>query len=357
MTFQSRSRCYRRLSSTWGREWHGFIRGGSPACSRRLEQSGAGREAMARRAVEVTCSRPSRHGFPGAVEWVPTYPITPKARLAYLRNRAGWQESLIRKLTESRFEMALFVNHLPIFRRLPFHPRNALWITDAPRLTREDVSPYGRIYITDPGYRRDVERIVGGGSSGAWSRSRCCHRFTCHAGSRRRQTACASLRTRTPNATGISATCSDPRFRFGCSATISSDPAESSTGSTFAPCARRISNERMGEIYARHRASINIHAEVVREGTNMRTFECAGYEIPQVIESRPGIGDLFEPGYEIATYNAPEDLPEVAQWLLGDRARARRMAKRARARALGEHTYQHRPRSVVGRRLIPPPLR
>ena len=280
--------------------------------------------------------------FPGAVEWVPTYPITPKARLAYLRNRAGWQESLIRKLTESRFEMALFVNHLPIFRRLPFHPRNALWITDAPRLTREDVSPYGRIYITDPGYRRDVERIVGGRQFGGVVPFAMLPSF--------------HLPCRiTPAANGLCfiANADAKRYRHLRHLLRSKIPVRVFGNYLFRPGGELywkhiralrppISNERMGEIYARHRASINIHAEVVREGTNMRTFECAGYEIPQVIESRPGIGDLFEPGYEIATYNAPEDLPEVAQWLLGDRARARRMAKRARARALGEHTYQHR---------------
>ena len=78
----------------------------------------------------------------------------------------------------------------------------------------------------------------------------------------------------------------------------------------------------------------------------MRTFECAGYEIPQLVEYRPGIEALFEPGEEIAVYERPDSVAEAARSLLTDAPRQARLATRALARARAEHTYSHRVQQI-----------
>jgi spore maturation protein CgeB len=98
----------------------------------------------------------------------------------------------------------------------------------------------------------------------------------------------------------------------------------------------------MGRIYSGHKVSLNIHADVVRRGTNMRTFECAAYGIPQLIEDRPGLEAFFSSGDEIATFVEVEELQERLVRLLSDPVSASAMALRARRRVFKEHSYHHR---------------
>jgi spore maturation protein CgeB len=103
----------------------------------------------------------------------------------------------------------------------------------------------------------------------------------------------------------------------------------------------------MGRVYAAHRISLNVHAAVVRAGTNMRSFECAAYGIAQLVEHRAQLERYFEPGVEIATYAEAQELQASLRSLLGDPARCADMATRARRRALAEHTYAHRARALL----------
>lgn len=64
----------------------------------------------------------------------------------------------------------------------------------------------------------------------------------------------------------------------------------------------KVKTEKMGSVYAKYSASLNIHAQVVRGGTNMRTFECAAYGIPQLVEYRNGLEEYLEPDKEILVF-------------------------------------------------------
>ena len=79
----------------------------------------------------------------------------------------------------------------------------------------------------------------------------------------------------------------------------------------------------------------------------MRTFECAGYGIPQLVEHREGIEAYFEPDKEIAVYGNTEEMIEKVTALRGDRDRADVMARAARERAVREHTYEHRVKAML----------
>ena len=83
--------------------------------------------------------------------------------------------------------------------------------------------------------------------------------------------------------------------------------------------------------------------------------------MPSLIESFPGLDEFFQPGVEIATYDSPETLVARAQELLADEPARAAMGRRARARALREHTWDQRVEAFVldlGRwRTHPPPNR
>jgi spore maturation protein CgeB len=73
---------------------------------------------------------------------------------------------------------------------------------------------------------------------------------------------------------------------------------------------------------------------------SVRLFEAAACGVPVISDAWPGLEEIFEPGREILVASSPEEvlallreLPESGRVAIG---------KRARARALGEHTAAHR---------------
>ncbi|OIQ80823.1 hypothetical protein GALL_374230 [mine drainage metagenome] len=108
-----------------------------------------------------------------------------------------------------------------------------------------------------------------------------------------------------------------------------------------------VATRAMGAVYARYQVALNIHAQVVREGTNMRSFECAGYGIPQLVERRPGLERLFDPDSEILMFSTVEECVAQFERLAGDARLAARLAENARRRVLAEHTYRQRATAML----------
>jgi spore maturation protein CgeB len=73
-----------------------------------------------------------------------------------------------------------------------------------------------------------------------------------------------------------------------------------------------------------------------------RAFFAASCGVPSLIEDFPSLSDYFAPGHEIATYRSPEDAAEAAARLLSDEPARAAMGRRARSRALRDHTWDRR---------------
>jgi spore maturation protein CgeB len=78
-----------------------------------------------------------------------------------------------------------------------------------------------------------------------------------------------------------------------------------------------------------------------------RVFFAASCGVPSLIEEFPAVAESFAPGAEIATYRSPEDAADAAARLLGDEAARAAMGRRARSRALREHTWDRRVEAFV----------
>tara|TARA_R110001599_G_scaffold353465_1_gene593090 strand:+ start:63 stop:1139 length:1077 start_codon:yes stop_codon:yes gene_type:complete len=77
-------------------------------------------------------------------------------------------------------------------------------------------------------------------------------------------------------------------------------------------------------------------------GVNVRAFEVAGSGSFQMVDWRPGLGDLFEDGLELVSFRGIQDLKEkIEYWLPRDKER-RAIASAGMKRAHSEHTYRHR---------------
>ena len=274
-----------------------------------------------------------------------TYPETGIDRFQYSLNKKKWKQHLLRRLLRQDYNAAIFINFLQEFEELEYKDTNILWMTDGSTPQPEYFKPYGRIFLSDPGYETGIVSVVGSDRYAGVLPFACLPQLhqpehytgplkdLCFIGNRddKRDGPLAVLFAAglAPNVFGNYFLHHSLFWQY---------PAH------FRPA---IANKKMGAVYARHQLSLNIHARVLREGTNMRTFECAGYGIPQLVEHRPGIEIYFEPEKEIGVYRSPEEMIDLCQRLLTNRQHSIKMAERARKRVLAEHTYQQRVKTML----------
>ena len=273
-------------------------------------------------------------------QWIATAPHSPRERYQYTRHRQLWRERQLEHINSADRDVALFVNLPPRSQDIAYRPGNLLWMTDSARANAPQLTAYSKVFASDPGHAANLasqagEQRFAGVLPFAMSPNVHCQvgelsavRDVCFIGNRDPK--------RNPH---IEALLNAP-----CSATVVGNYFLSSALFWRAPhrFRPRVAIEAMAKVYSQHRVSLNVHAQVVAAGTNMRTFECAGYGIPQLVENRPGLTQLFEAGREIAIYDEPAELAQALSRLLADPKGAASMAERARHRALQEHTYAHR---------------
>src|SRR5436190_15246195 len=98
------------------------------------------------------------------------------------------------------------------------------------------------------------------------------------------------------------------------------------------------------------RINLNItrraHASVPASST-CRPFELAASGAAIVSSPHEGIERWFEPGSELLVASDADEATEAYRELLADPAQAEAMGRRARERALDEHTYAHRARRLL----------
>lgn len=98
------------------------------------------------------------------------------------------------------------------------------------------------------------------------------------------------------------------------------------------------------------RINLNItrrsHATVFASSTS-RPFELAAVGAAIVSNPYEGIERWFEPGRELLVVSSAEEALAAYRELLADPAAAEELGRRARERALGEHTYAHRARRLL----------
>jgi spore maturation protein CgeB len=79
---------------------------------------------------------------------------------------------------------------------------------------------------------------------------------------------------------------------------------------------------------------------------SVRLFEAAACGTPVISEPWPGLEDCFQPGSEVLVSGRPEDTLQFLR-AFGPEERMR-LAERARARALAQHTAGHRAEALLG---------
>lgn len=283
--------------------------------------------------------------FPGRVQIIYTYPDTNKEKISYRADRKVWRQRLTDKIDTLDADVVLFLNLLPEFGALSAKPSYVTWLTDSPESLLTLLQPFSRVFLSDPGYADNVVKAIGKEKYAGILP------FACQPDVHRRV-------QQNVDARGFCfiANYDDKRdrilrhlFKNGRGIRVYGNFFLRHSlfwryPSWFSPS---VMIEEMGSIYAKCLASLNIHAKIVREGTNMRTFECASYGIPQAVEYRPGLEKLFDLDRELYVFRDEQELFEVMDEIEGDPAKAKLRAQRAHGRVLNEHTYVQRINKII----------
>lgn len=110
----------------------------------------------------------------------------------------------------------------------------------------------------------------------------------------------------------------------------------------------QLDTENFVRAYAGASVAINIHRAadadpaVLERGVNQRTFELAAIGVPQVVDFRGDLDDLFEDRRELLVYRSAEEMRALVEATLQDPSAAEAIALAGRQRLLREHTYMHR---------------
>lgn len=278
--------------------------------------------------------------FPYQVQWLPTYPDSVSEYLRYRHNKSAWLDQLITTINQADYDIAIFINHLSIFKKLRTDRRNILWMTDAPSIKPGEDNAFERIFISDLGYEPVLLVNI------SETRYHGELAFGCYPKLHR-----PAQLTQKPSHDICFIGNKDPLRDNWLQYFISQKIDIEIYGNYFLRTSlfwqhpmrfhASVSNEQMQAVYARHKISMNIHAKVVKQGTNMRTFECAAYQIPQVVDARPGLSCFFGEDALMVSEHPSQMLTHI-HTLLENPELAHKMAITARQTVLSKHTYYHR---------------
>ncbi|MCL2542001.1 MAG: glycosyltransferase [Nocardioidaceae bacterium] len=105
------------------------------------------------------------------------------------------------------------------------------------------------------------------------------------------------------------------------------------------PSGRDVSRAASYRLMADGVAALNVHGD--QDGFTMRTFEACGVGAVQLID-RADVGELYEPGREVAVFDGLDELVGLCERASRDRVWAEGLREAARRRTLAEHTFDHR---------------
>jgi hypothetical protein len=119
------------------------------------------------------------------------------------------------------------------------------------------------------------------------------------------------------------------------------------------PVRRRYHGEAWGldmyRVLAAARISLNRHIDVADGfANNMRLYESTGVGTLLLTDAKSNLGELFDVGTEVVSYDGADDLIRKIEYFLAHEDERRAIAAAGQRRTLEEHTYAHRMRELVG---------
>jgi spore maturation protein CgeB len=276
------------------------------------------------------------------VKFIPTYPNNYRDYFLYKLNKKLWLEKLVSKINSENYDLGFFINYLNIFQDLRNLNKNILYLTDEPKINVNQQSNFRNIYLSDIGYENKLisKKNYAGELPFAFDKNyhheeknnQKSKLICCIANKDNNRNSWFKLMYKEDSMPDIYGN------YFLNSRIFFLKPSKFFPSIDF-------KNQRY--IYSKYNVSLNIHASILKNGTNQRTFEAAGCSIAQLVNYIPGVDRFFEPDKEILLFSSIEEYKNKLSLLIKDKKLRDKLRQNALKRALSKHTYDIRVNKIL----------
>ncbi len=270
-----------------------------------------------------------------------SYPHSLTDYLHYKVNKKKWYEDLIKKINQYKYDLGFFINTIPAFDNLE-SKNNVLYLTDRASVNEKQLRPFRNIYLSDTGYAKEISNNKGYLGELQFAYDPEIHRPVKFNQNKKTVQSIANIDIERNKWFQLMAehNCFPdiygnyfPKSNYFFSHPLNVHPP--------------INFKNQGKIYSKYLISLNIHASVIKHGTNMKTFEACGFEVPQIINYSPGIEGYFEPETEIMIFSDIYEYKEKIAILKRDKNLRNSLIKNALKRARAKHKYDDRVSLII----------
>lgn len=276
------------------------------------------------------------------LEIIYIYPNSKFSKFNYLKNKKKWKKDIVNKINSSSYDIGIFINHIPEFEELKNVNKNILWLTDDCKINLSVLNSFTNVYLSDVGYLNNLPNKNNFMGELPFAMDPIIHQP--FKSGKNKNTLCSIMNR-------------DTKRNMWLKKLEIENILPDLYGNYFFKSIYFLKNPQkvfprqsfmsLGEIYAKYDVALNIHSEIVRNGTNMSTFERAGYGVSQIVEYRPGIENYFEPDNEILFFSTIEEFKEKLQKIENDKKLRDKLVSNSRKKALKEHTYLKRINKIL----------
>ena len=270
-----------------------------------------------------------------------TFPNTLKDYASYKIDKKNWFHQQVKKINDINYDLGFFIITFPSIDNLQ-SKNNVLYLTDGAAIKKNTLALFKNIYISDMGYAnkfKDNEYFLG---ELPFAFDPNIHKQSA-----------ANNKTKLIQSIANMNDSRDKWFNLmdehNCLPDIYGNYFALSKLWLFNPLKVKpsINFRNQNKVYSNYIVSLNIHSNVIKNGTNLKTFEASGFQVPQLVEYKPGLKKFFEPDKEIIVFSNIEEYKEKLELLNNDKNLRKLLVNNSYKRAIASHTYDNRVKLLI----------
>jgi spore maturation protein CgeB len=270
-----------------------------------------------------------------------TYPNTLKDYASYKTDKRKWFKEQVKIINRTDYDLGFFINTFPDMDDLRGN-NNVLYLTDGAAIKENILALFKNIYISDMGYANKFKNNKDFLGELPFA-------FDPHIHKQSTVNNKKKLIQSIANRNGSRDKWFNLMDEHNCLPDLYGNYFVRSKLWLFNPLKVKpsINFRNQYKVYSNYSLSLNIHSNVIKNGTNLKTFEASGFKVAQLVEFKPGLDDFFEPDTEIMVFSNIEEYKEKLALLKKDKNLRKLLVSNSYKRAMANHTYDNRIKFVI----------
>lgn len=270
-----------------------------------------------------------------------TYPNTFLDYVIYKTNKKKWFDNQIKKINAFKYDLGFIINTFPSINKLE-NKNNVLYLTDDALTHKSRLDLFKNIYISDKGYEKNFRNNKNFLGELAFAFDIGIHKSSGENKNRKLIQSIANVNNNRNKWFEL-------MNEHNCFPDVYGNYFTKSKYFLIHPLKIKpsINFRSQNKVYSKYLISLNIHASIVKNGTNMKTFEASGFKVPQIISYTPGLENFFEPDKEIMIIRSIDEYKEKLKLLKNDKILRDTLTRNSYKRAIAMHKYEDRVKLIL----------